>query len=906
VTQTPERWLPDTTLTDPQVRPAVDPPQPEVMPPVPARLARFAAMAPLEVLRAVESSIHGLDEAQADSRLARHGDNAVLPGRQAGWPRRLARAVTSPFVAILALLDVVSALTRDVPGMAVITFMAVVSCLLQVSQEQRADRAAAALRAMVAMTVTTLRRPRAGADPVPREVPIDQLVPGDVVLLGPGDLVPADARLLRSSDLLVGQGLLTGESLPVAKRATLTTGPGRAEQNGGVFDCPWLCLQGCSVVAGTATAVVIATGADTYLGSTYRDLPRSRAETAFDRGVRAVSLRLLRFILFAVPAVLTVNGVARHHWLEAFLFAVSVAVGITPEMLPVVVTTALRRGATRLSRRGVLVKRLPAIHNLGAMDVLCTDKTGTLTEGHIEVACWLDPTGEPDEAVLDWAALNARMAAELVGLPVTDPVDEALVAHAELVGLSADQRLRGVGVVPFDPSRRRMTVAVRSTARLGEGMVVTKGAVEDVLGCCTRERIGQSEQALTPGRLAELTTFTDTLHADGLRVLAVAVATHPAGGRPVRAADERGMTLVGFVGLADEPRADAAAALAGLAAYGVRVKVITGDHPVVAARTCQAAGLQPGRPVRGAEIDLLDDADLADLIAHTTLFARVDPAQKARIVSALRAGGHTVGYLGDGVNDAPALRAADVGICLDAAIDVARESADILLVRKDLAALTEAAIVGRRAFLNIIKYLKITVSSNVGNVGSVLAASVLLPFLPMLPLQILVQNLLFDVSQLSIAFDRTDREAHRRPRTFDVADLTRFVVCFGVINTLADLATFAVLWHTVGHPVGAGAQVLFHTAWFVENLLTQALAVYLLRSRTSLRLRGRPAGAVLAATGAIVLAAALAPLPPLSSLLGFHLLPVSDYAWLSVILAAFAAATIAGKVVYQRVCRRWI
>jgi P-type Mg2+ transporter len=366
------------------------------------------------------------------------------------------------------------------------------------------------------------------------------------------------------------------------------------------------------------------------------------------------------------------------------------------------------------------------------------------------------------------------------------------------------------------------------------------------------------------------------------------------------------MTLVGFVGLADEPRPAALQALAGLAGHAVQVKVITGDHPLVAARTCRAAGLPPGRPVRGSEVDALDDAALTDLAARTTLFARVDPAQKARIVSALRAAGHTVGYLGDGVNDAPALRAADVGICVDAAVDVARESADVLLVRKDLATLIAAAAAGRRAFLNIVKYLKITVSSNVGNVCSVLAASVLLPFLPMLPLQILIQNLLFDVSQLSLAFDRTDPGAERRPRTFDVADLTRFVVCFGAVNLMADLATFAVLWNTVGHPVGTGAQVLFHTAWFVENLLTQAIAVYLLRSRTALSRRTWPARPVLAATIAIVAAAVLVPLPPLSSLLGFHVLPVRYYGWLGVVLAAFALTTIGGKALYQRMSGRWI
>jgi Mg2+-importing ATPase len=867
-------------------------------------------MPPLQVLRALESSLRGLEESVAAARLAHYGDNVVRPARASGWPAQLLTAVTSPFVLILLFLDAASLISRDLAGLGVITAMAMVSCTLHLTQVYRADKAAAALRAMVSTTATALRRATPQAAPVAREVPTEHLVPGDVVRLAAGDIVPADLRLLRSADLRVSQALVTGESLPVLKYATLSAAPNGSrrspEAEPTVFDCPQLCLLGSSVVGGSATAVVVATGSATYFGAASGDPRHARGETTFDRGVKGVSWALIRFILAAVPAVLVINGLARGDWLQAFLFAVSVAVGLTPEMLPVVVTTALARGATMMSRHGVIVKRLPAIHNLGAMDVLCTDKTGTLTQDRISLACHLDPAGQPDVEVLRWACRGSHFGVEHAGEIVGDPLDEALLRHAEQIDLSVDGGYRCVDAVTFEAVRRRATVVLRRTGQPGVDLLVTKGAVEEVLSCCTRVRLGGCDQALDARQGKRLRELADTLHAEGVRVLAVALKTQPAGTRGYRAADECAMTLIGFVGLLDEAKSDASDALRDLAGRGVQVKMITGDHPLVAARICRDAGLEPGRPVPGDDLDLLDDAALTALAEHTTVFARVDPQQKARVVSALRAGGHTVGYLGDGVNDAPALRAADVGICVEAGVDVARESSDVLLVRKDLATLTGAAIGARRSFANIIKYVKITVSSNVGNVCSVLAASVVLPFLPMLPLQLLIQNLLFDAAALSLAFDRTDQSAQQRPRSFDSADLIRFVVCFGAINSLADLATFAVLWHTLGAHASASTQVLFHTGWFVENLLTQALAVHLLRSRAGLSGWSWAARPVLITTIAIAVISLVTPFSPLGPVLGLRALPAAYYGWLAAVLAAFCVATLTGKSIYRRRLHSWL
>ncbi len=899
-------------LPGPELAPAAShasPPTPGPAPsysPEHAQLRRFGAMPPLQVLRLLDSSVGGLAEAEAELRAQRYGEN-VLAAVGPPWPARVARAATAPFVLMLVGLAVVSAITRNPAAACVIAVLAAVSCVLQASQESRADRAVAALRAMVRTTATVVRRATMGAPSLAREVPTDQLVPGDVVRLAAGDAVPADVRLLQCSDMIVNQALLTGESSPATKRAVLrATAPSPAvDADTALSDNPRLCLLGSSVVAGSGSGVVVATGPQTYFASTHDNAPRP-GRTAFDRGVRGVSRMLIRIMLAAVPAVFAISALADRNLLQALLFAASVAIGLTPEMLPVVVTGVLARGARLISRGGLIVKRLPAVHNLGAMDVLCIDKTGTLTEDRSTVDSYVNCEGVADSQVLAWAALNSEVTADRLGPLSSDPLDEALTARADELDLPVDPGFTALSASGFDPTNRCSTVVVRRAGRLGQDFVVTKGAAEEVLDRCVRVRTRDGDAALLPPRRRQLEELADAMHRDGVTVLAVAVGTRPGrfdNGRPV---EHRAMTLLGFIGLRDELKRGAVEALAALAAQGVEVKVVTGDHPDVAARICREAGLPPGRPVRGSELDVLDDVALRALVDKATVFGRTDPHQKARIVRALRSAGRTVGYLGDGVNDVPALRAADVGICVESAADIARDCADVVVAGKDLRILGGALVQVRNAFANIIKYIKIIVSSNIGNATSVVAASVLLPFLPMLPAQILLQNLLFDLSQVSLAVDRVDRRTPAGPRTFDNRDLLRFVACFGLINSLADLAIFAALRHVIGPQSGAAAQVLFHTGWFVENLLTQVLAVHLLRSRSGGFRRSRASRPVLLASAGVVAASIGLTLPPFAPLLGFHPLPAVYFGWLGAVLAAFCLATLAGKWAYQRTFHTWL
>jgi P-type Mg2+ transporter len=864
---------------------------------------------PLQVLRAVESSPRGLVETEAQARLVRHGENAVPAARQPHWGSRLARVAANPFLVVLGCLAVVSALTGDIAGAAVIAGLAVLSGGLQLRQERRSERAAAALRAMTATTATVVRRASAAAGPVAREVPVDQVVPGDIVRLAAADVVPADLWLLRADALEVSQAVLTGESLPVAKRAADT------------------CLAGTSVSSGCGTGVVLATGPRTCLGALTSGGPARRALTAFDACGRSVSRLLACFMIVCVPAVFAVSAVAHGHVFEALLFAVAVAVSLTPEMLPVVVTAALARGAGVMAVQGAIVRRLPAIHDLGAMDVLCTDKTGTLTEDLVSVDCHLDPGGRADPEVLRWACVNAHAAVECSGEAIGDVLDEALLKQAAKLGIPAGG-LPVVDVVPLDLSRRRVTAVVREAGQVGRVTLITKGAVEQVLSCCTRVSRGAGRDAgrgdgaargagrdarrgdgaargagrlLDPAERARLQRLADSCARDGVRLLAVALARRPPRLGGYRPADEAGMTLIGFVGFRDVPRSGVAAALAALAGHGVSVKVLTGDDPLVAARICRDVGIDPGLVVTGADIGRLRDGELAEVASAATVFARVDPAQKGRIVRALRSGGAVTGFLGDGVNDVAALTEADVGISAEGAVPAVRECAEVILLRKDLALLARAVIEGRRTFGNVSKYLKITLTANFGNAVSMLAASALLPFLPLLPLQVLGQNLCFDVCQLSLAVDRVDERSLRRPCRFDPRDLARFVLCLGPVNTLADLVTFAVLWRITGDGhAGPAGQALLRTGWFAENLVTQAVAVHLLRSRALPSVRNHAAGPVLLATLALALAGLCLPLSPLAAVLHMRALPLAYLPPLAVVVGGFGLATLAVRSLYLR------
>ncbi|MDJ0346127.1 magnesium-translocating P-type ATPase [Streptomyces sp. H10-C2] len=858
-----------------------------------------AGLTPLEMLRRLGSGPRGLLESQAEERLLQYGENTIAAQRPASWPVRFVGSLRDPFTTVLLCLGLVSAVVASWGTACVIAVLVAVSCALRSSGEYRADRSTAALRELVATTATVQRRSGAAASRS-REIPVDQLVPGDVIRLGPGDLVPADLRLLRASGLTVRQAPLTGESAPVAKYPVDTPAdPGTA-----LFDQPYLCFLGSSVASGSGTAVVVATGEATQLAGTYREPARRRRESAFDRSVNGISWTLIRFMLLTPPLVLMADAALRGRGLETLPFAVAVAVGLTPEMLPVIVTTALARGAAGLAHGSeVIVKRLPALHDLGAIDVLCTDKTGTLTQDRPILDCHLDPEGRSDPEVLHWAAVNSLWTLQLADLPAPDALDEAILEATEDCGeelLAYD----GVAALPFDAVRRSSCAVVRRPSRTGLHTLVVKGAVEDVLERCTRLRAGGRETELDAAALERLRRLAMDQAEDGLRLLAVALADRPARLGPYTSADEYGLTFVGFVGLRDALRPTAADALAVLARRGVAVKVLTGDHPGTAARVCRDLDLDPGEVVTAERIDGLTGAGLAELADRSTVFARCTPEHKARIVGALRERGHTTGFLGDGVNDLPALQAADVGICPRDAVDVARESADVVLAAKDLTAIDDAILAGRRSSGNIATYLRITLSSNLGNVISMLVAGLLLPFLPMLPVQVLVQNLCFDAAQLAFAFDRPGPAALRRPAELRPRDFLRFITGFGLLNAIADLATFGVLVLAVHGSGRPGGQASFHAGWFTENLLTQALVILVLRTGRRAA-EGRAPTPVRLATTVLAMIGLLLPLSPLAPVLGMAALPPVYYLLLAAVLALYGAGLMAARARYEKRQEQW-
>ncbi|MFC9176169.1 MULTISPECIES: magnesium-translocating P-type ATPase [unclassified Streptomyces] len=849
----------------------------------------------LQILRSLDSGPRGLVEARAEERLARFGENVLPAWRPVPWPRRFIRSLRDPFTSVLLCLGLVSAVVSAWGTACVILALVAVSCLLRSTEEHRADRSTAALRELVATTATVVRRSSADAAPLEREVPVADLVPGDVIRLGPGDLVPADVQVLRAGGLTVHQSALTGESAPVAKHPL--DAPDPALSGAGPFAQPQLCFQGSSVTSGSGTAVIVATGGATRFAAAHDGRARQRGASAFDRSVQGISWTLIRFMLLTPPLVLMANAALRGRGLETLPFAVAVAVGLTPEMLPVIVTTALARGAARLARTsGVIVKRLPALHDLGAVDVLCLDKTGTLTEDRPVVEAAVDGSDRPDPDVLRWAALSALWTLQLAELPAPDALDEAVLdAAEEAEEWAAAAAYEGVAALPFDPMRRVATAVLRRPGKLGVHTLVTKGAVEAVLERC----------ALDEDERERLLALADRKAESGLRLLAVARADRPVRHGAYTPADEHGLTFVGLVALRDVPTPSAADALGVLARRGVAVKVLTGDHPGTAARVCGDLGLRTDGPggygdvVTAELVDTLSDAELARVADRATVFARCTPEHKARIVSALRAAGHTTGFLGDGVNDLPALHAADVGICPRNAVDVAREAADVVLADKDLTAIDRAVLAGRHSSGNIATYLRITLSSNLGNVIAMLTAGLMLPFLPMLPAQVLVQNLCFDAAQLAFAFDRPGASALRRPTVLRSRDFLRFITGFGLLNAAADLATFGVLALALHNAAGTDGEAAFHAGWFTENLLTQALVMVLLRTGRSAAER-RAGGPLRAAAAGLAVVGVLLPLTPLGPFLGMTALPPLYYLLIGSVLGLYAVGLTAARRRYER------
>ncbi|WP_137189540.1 magnesium-translocating P-type ATPase [Stenotrophomonas rhizophila] len=865
-------------------------------------LRRLAQVPVAAALAAVASHPEGLASDEADARLARVGPNEIDHEKPLPWWRHLWQCYRNPFNLLLTLLAVVSWLTEDVKATVVIGTMVVLSTLIRFVQEGRSNRAAERLKALVGNNARVLRRPGCdaatgqdtGAEPrtpryaQQRSLPIRALVPGDHIVLSAGDMIPADCRVLNAKDLFVAQAAMTGESLPVEKFAA----PDTAQPN--LLEQPNLLFMGTNVVSGSATAVVLATGNRTCFGTiAQRSTATERAPTAFQAGVNSVSWLLIRFALVMVPFVLLVNGVTKGDWTEAFLFALSVAVGLTPEMLPMIVTSTLAKGAVLLSRRKVIVKRLDAIQNFGAMDVLCTDKTGTLTQDRIALERHTDVYGNDSQDVLAFAYLNSHFQTGLTNL-----LDRAVLEHVELqTELRLAQDYRKVDEIPFDFERRRMSVVV--SERDDHHELVCKGAVEEMLAVCSRVRENGQDLPLDAQRLARVRQTTEELNEQGLRVVAVAMKEVPATREVYAQADEQDLTLLGYVAFLDPPKESTAQALQALAGLGVEVKVFTGDNELVTARVCAQVGLHADGIVTGPQIDRMDEAAVADALGRHRVFARLTPLHKERLVRALRAQGKVVGFLGDGINDAPALRAADIGISVDSAVDIAKEAADIILLEKNLMVLEEGVVQGRRTFSNMLKYIRMTASSNFGNVFSVLVASAFLPFLPMLPLQLLVQNLLYDISQIAIPFDNVDEELVRKPLKWNPADIGRFMVFFGPISSIFDLSCFALMWYVFDARTAAD-QSLFQSGWFVVGLLTQTLIVHMIRTPKVPFVQSIAAPPLLLMTGLIMAIGVLLPMSPLAGYFKLQALPPGYWPFLVAILFGYAVLTTLLKKVYIR------
>ncbi|WP_440512651.1 magnesium-translocating P-type ATPase, partial [Serratia sarumanii] len=794
----------------------------------------------------------------------------------------------------------------ELTGVIIILIMVTLSGLLRFWQEYRTNKAAEALKSMVRTTATVLRRSSYSAHPLTLEVPIRELVPGDIIQLSAGDMVPADVRLIASRDLFISQAILTGEAIPIEKYDAMgnvaqKSSDGEVSSENALLELSNICLMGTNVASGTATAVVVATGGRTYFGSLAKSIVGSRAQTAFDRGVNSVSWLLIRFMLVMVPVVLLINGFTKGDWSEAALFALAVAVGLTPEMLPMIVSSNLAKGAIAMSRRKVVVKRLNAIQNFGAMDVLCTDKTGTLTQDRIILEHHIDVTGARDNEVLHLAWLNSFHQSGMKNL-----MDQAVIRFGRgKPGIEALGRFSKVDELPFDFVRRRLSIVVADEN--GKQQLICKGAVEEMLEIATHVREGDKTLELDDARRAALQALAREYNEDGFRVLVLATreldAQRPAD--PLSVADERDMVVQGLLTFLDPPKESAQQAIAALQENGVTVKVLTGDNPVITCKICRDVGLEPGEPLSGLRIEQMDDEELAREVEQRTVFTKLTPLQKSRVLKMLQANGHTVGFLGDGINDAPALRDADVGISVDTGTDIAKESADIILLEKNLMVLEEGVIKGRETFGNIIKYLNMTASSNFGNVFSVLVASAFIPFLPMLAIHLLIQNLMYDISQLSLPWDKMDKEFLRKPRKWDSKNIGRFMLWIGPTSSIFDITTYALMWYVFAAN-SVEHQALFQSGWFIEGLLSQTLVVHMLRTQKIPFIQSTAALPVLLTTGLVMALGIYIPFSPLGALVGLQPLPWEYFPWLAATLVSYCVVAQLMKRFYIRRFGEWL
>jgi Mg2+-importing ATPase len=851
-------------------------------------LIELCSIFPEQAVSRLNASAGGLLSDQARERLERFGSNEVLIRHRLGFLREIWSRAKNPLVIQLLVIAGVSMAMGDLPSTITVGLMVILSVFLAYFQEMRSSRAVEKLQAMVQTTSVVLR------DGQEQELPIRDLVPGDIVILAAGSLIPADLRLLTTKDFFVSQSALTGESMPIEKTANL---PAKEVQSG--LELPNACFQGSNVLSGSARGLVINTGISTYFGSISQKLASMRVLTSFDKGVMSFTWLMIRFMIIMVSVVFLIIGLTKHNWIEALLFGLSVAVGLTPEMLPMIVTVNLSKGALAMSRKKVIVKRLNSIQNFGAMDVLCTDKTGTLTQDRVVLEKSVDVTNRESEDVLRYAYMNSYYQTGLRNL-----LDRAILAHSDL---DVERACRKVDEIPFDFSRKRMSVIIDYE---GDHVLICKGAVEEMFNACDRYQVDEDVFPMIDMLKADLLDEYRGLSSQGYRVLAIAYREFPNTKEVFSATDEEGMILLGYIAFYDPPKDSALRALESLRHAGVSVKILTGDNELVTRKICQEVGINIEHVVTGPELNGLSEEGLMEIARRATVFARLSPLHKEQLILALHRGDHVVGFLGDGINDAPAMKAADVGISVDTAVDVAKESADIILLEKDLSVLQDGVIEGRKVFGNIIKYIKMGASSNYGNMFSVVGASIFLPFLPMAPIQVLINNLFYDISQIGIPTDSVDPEYLEKPRRWNIASIKKFMLYIGPASSVFDYTTFFLMlffyhcWN-YANPATTTAgktayEYLFHTGWFVESLLTQTLIVHVIRTNRIPFIQSRASAGLTMTTIAVMIAAVYMPFSPLAHYFGFVPLPGSFWLWMAATLLSYVILTHNIKVWFVR------
>jgi P-type Mg2+ transporter len=877
------------------------------------RRLRFAATAEkTDLLAQLGTTEHGLNELQVGESRDRYGDNKVTHGKRKSLFRRLCEAFINPFTSVLFVLAVVSVFTDiiwveegepDPAAVIIITSMVLISGILRFVQETRSGNAAENLLKMI-KTTTAVQRQEKGKV----EIPLDEVVVGDIVHLAAGDMIPADMRIIRAKDLSISQSALTGESVAVEKI------PGIAkDDHDTITDYPNLAFMGSTVVSGTGIGVVVTTGDDTIFGDMAKNISGKPVKTNFEKGVNSVSWLLIRFMLVMVPIVLFVNGFTKGNWTEAALFALSVAVGLTPEMLPMIVTASLAKGAVNMSKEKTIIKNLNSIQNIGAMDILCTDKTGTLTQDNVVLMYHFDIHGAESVRVLRYAFLNSYYQTGLKNLmdvaiirKTEDEQDDE--GHEELRGLA--DKFTKVDEIPFDFERRRMSVVVHN----GNTQIITKGAVEEMLSVCSYAEYEGQVQPMTDEIRAYILGKVDELNDDGMRVIAVAQKTNLSPVDAFSVEDESDMVLMGYLAFLDPPKESTAAAIKALNEYGVSVKILTGDNGKVTRSICRHVGISVDRIMLGSDIDLIDEKELQKTAEKVSVFAKLSPQQKALVITALRNNGHTVGYMGDGINDAAAMKASDVGISVDTAVDIAKESADVILLEKDLMVLEKGIIEGRKTYANMIKYIKMTASSNFGNMFSVLAASAFLPFIPMLPIQLILLNLIYDVSCTAIPWDNVDKEFLAVPRKWDASSVGKFMLWIGPTSSVFDITTYLIMFFLICPAMVGGLQfhqltdpakialfiAVFRAGWFVESMWTQTLVIHMLRTPKIPFIQSRASLPLTALTCIGIAALTVIPFTGFGASIGLAALPAVFFLWLLLTVFLYMALVTAVKNIFVR------